>query len=345
MIKHLPGKSSWLHELAEKMMAVISGISQKKKLILPCMVSLLLCGVAFAQSRKNPADFASELGAAAFDALENHAGAMMVMDPVSGRIVKRLSRGMDVQFETSPFALAQIVTAYAALDNRIINEKTMLPCSVVEGVERKTSVVDALANSCPLFFEELGRRLTVAQFIRAAAQIGFTYHSIENPTTEAVIVRPIHTTIAVPENQEQMNALASSGRGMMARDLHFSQLVLTLATGQSPAERLSTTIMVKTRMSVPVNTLLNRPAVALIRQGMQKSVDDGEARAAASIDARVAARISSGEIHGERQALCISYAPANAPEIALVVFLKDATGREAAAVTGKLYEKWFSLKR
>jgi cell division protein FtsI/penicillin-binding protein 2 len=327
------------------MMAVISDISQKKKLILPCIVSLLLCGLAFAQSRKNPADAASELGAAAFDALENHAGAVMVMDTVSGRIVKRISRGMDVQFETSPFALAQIVTAYAALDHRIINEKTLLPCNAVDGAAGKVSVVEALASSCPLFFEELGRRLTAAQFIRAAAQIGFTYHSIENPATDAVTVRPIYTTIAVPENQEQINALTSVGRGMLARDLHFSQLVLTLATGQSPAERLSTTITVKTGTAVPVRASLNRAAVAVIRQGMQKSVDDGEAKAAASIDARVAARISSGEIHGERQALCISYAPANAPEIALVVFLKDATGREAAAVTGKLYEKWFSLKR
>jgi len=276
-----------------------------------------------------------DFGQLGYDALENHAGAVMVIDPQYGRIIRRVSRGADVQFSSSPFELAQVVTAYAALDKGLINERTLLPCN---GAGEQTDLAGALAHPCPAFFAELSRRLTPAAFRSAAELIGFTYYGIESRKEGLSALRPFSAAIPAAVTGADFEALAARGVGMQASDLHFAQLVSSLASGATASERFAASAAASLQGVAPPATPLNRRALAALRRGLVQAVDEGSAKAAANIDHQVAGKMGSSE----SAAIFISYAPAEAPRIGLVVYLKEATGRDAAEVAGKFYRAYFA---
>ena len=276
----------------------------------------------------------ADLSQTAYDALSNRSGTILVIDPRYGRIIKRVGRGADVQFNSSPFEIAEIVTAYAALDAGVITEKTLLAC---DPAGAQTDVAGALARSCPAFFGELSKRVPPAAFARAAEVIGFTYYGIDASDGGTTVVRPLTARLPDQPSAEVFAALATRGAGMEARDLHFAQLVSSLASGTTAAERFAAYITTTARAPAPPAASLNQRALAVVRRGLLKAVDEGEAKAAASIDHKVAGKIGGGEGH----AVCISYAPAHDPQIGLVVYLKEGAGREAAEVAGKFYAAYF----
>lgn len=278
----------------------------------------------------------TELSDMAYEAIGHRTGAIIVVDPRYGRVIKRVSRGTDAQFASSPFGLAQIVTAYAALEAGVIDDRTLLPCRQRGQID----VTAALAHSCPEFFAELSRRITPAQFTRAAAVIGFTYFGIESPTYDQTLIRPIPARLPEQFTAEAFAALAVKGEGMEARELHFAQLASSLASGVTASERFAAYIMASARVVAPPVVPFNQRALSVVRRGLLKAVEEGEAGAAAHPAKKVAGKIGSGN----GQAVFISYAPATDPEIALVVYLKDAAGQDAAEVAGKFYEFWFRQK-
>jgi cell division protein FtsI/penicillin-binding protein 2 len=268
-------------------------------------------------------------GQIGYDALENYAGAVIVVDPRAGRVLRRVSRGTDVRFNSSPFELSQVVTAYAALDAGIIREQTRLGC---DAAGEQVTVLDALARHCPAFFAEVSRRLKPAAFRRAAQMLGFTYYGTEE-RGEATRMRPVTAKIPATPPGEQFAALAVRGAGLEAEDLHFAQLASSLASGVTAAELLANYVHAASRGAAPMTTPLNRQALETVRRGLVRAVDDGAAKAAAHIDYKVA-----GKAGGDGQAaIFVSFAPADAPEVALVVYLKDALPRDAAEVAGHVY--------
>lgn len=289
------------------------------------------------QIPSRPALSETDLSDMAYEALGNRTGAVIVIDPRYGRVVKRIGRGTDVQFVSSPFSLAQVVTAYAALEAGLISDRTLLQC---RESNRQIEVTEALAHSCPSFFSELSRRLTHAQFVRAATVTGFVYYAIESPTYDQTLVRPVMAKVPERMTSEAFSALAVRGEAMEARDLHFAQLASSLASGTTASERFAAYIMINARASAPPVVSFNPQALAVVRRGLVRAVDEGEAKAAAHIDQKVAGKIGGGN----GQAIFVSYAPAGNPEVALVVYLKDAVGRDAAEVGGKFYEYWFRQK-
>jgi cell division protein FtsI/penicillin-binding protein 2 len=307
---------------------------------LPIACSLALCWALTSAACYRPPTVTAprpapvDLSRTAYEALSERAGAVVVVEPRYGRVLKRISHAADVQFASSPFELAEIVTAYAALEAGIINEKTLFAC---DGSGAPADVVTALARPCPAFFAELSRRLQPSAFSRAADQIGFTYYGIETSDAGATTVRPITARIPELALGEAFTALATRGQGMEARDLHFAQLVSSLASGTTAAERFAAYITTTVRAPAPPAAPLNRQALQVVRRGLIKAVAEGEARSSVSIEHRVAGKMGSGE----GQAVFISYAPAQEPQIGLVVYLKAGTGREAAAVAGRFYQSYF----
>jgi cell division protein FtsI/penicillin-binding protein 2 len=275
-----------------------------------------------------------DLSQTAYDALSNRAGVILVVEPRSGRILRRVGRGSDVQFASSPFEIAEIVTAYAALSAGIINERTLLAC---DESGAQTDITAALARSCRSFFAELSKRLTPAAFAQAANVVGFTYYGIESPNERASVTRPILAKLPAQASGDEFAALAARGEGMEANDLHFAQLVSSLASGTTAAERFAAYIATAARAPAPPAVSFNRQALAVVRRGLLKAVEEGEAKAAAQIDQKVAGKLGGGA----GQALFISYAPASDPQVGLVVYLKDAVARDAAEVAGKFYQAYF----
>jgi hypothetical protein len=310
-------------------------ITSKLPLILhlTCCLWLILVACYRPAPVVSPRLVKKDLGQIAYDALANRAGVVILIDPRYGHILRRVARGTDVQFSSSPFELAQIITAYAALDAGIINEKSLLPC---DETGMQTDVVSALSRPCLAFFNELSRRLSLEAFARAADVIGFTYYGIDS-SQAITVVRPISAPMPAQASAESFAALATRGVGMQARDLHFAQLAASLASGATAAERFAVYIAKIARAPAPPMVSFNRQALAVIQRGLVKAVDEGEAKAAANIDHKVAGKMGSGE----GRAIFVSYAPAKDPEICLVVYLKEGMGRDAAEVAGKFYQAYF----
>ncbi|HYE74420.1 MAG TPA: penicillin-binding transpeptidase domain-containing protein [Blastocatellia bacterium] len=274
-----------------------------------------------------------DLGKLAYDSLENHAGVIIIVDPRYARILRRVSRGTDVRFSSNPFELTQVFTAYTALDAGIIREQTRLDC---DSSGKQVAVVEALANSCPTFFAELSKRISPRAFKRSAERLGFTYYNIEareaSSRTKPVTI-PIPTTLTA----EAFQVMAAQGTGLTAEDLHFAQMASSWASGITANEILANYLLTTSQAVVPVTNPINRKAWSIVQRGLVNAVDYGAAKMAANIDHKVA-----GKMGGDGQtAIFISYAPANAPEIALVVYLKEAQPRDAAKVAGIFYRSYF----
>lgn len=275
-----------------------------------------------------------DYGQMGYEALGTHTGAVMIVDPQYGRILKRVARGMDAQFTTSPFEVVQIVTAYAALDSGIINEKTKLACNASDD---QVDVTEALARHCPAFFAELTKRVPPAAFKRAAQIIGFTYYGTETVNNTTTAMKPISAAIPVNLSGADYEALITRGVGMKANDLHFAQLAISLGSNTTTSERMSTIIATSSQTITPPPIPINKQALEVIRKGLIRSVEEGTAMAAGTVNGHVAGKVGSDE----ENALFVSYAPADKPEIGLIVFLKEGTGTEAAQVAGRFYRAYF----
>ena len=269
-----------------------------------------------------------------YEALDMHVGAVIVIDPQYGRILKRVARGMDAQFTTSPFEVVQVVTAYAALDSGVINAQTKLKCNAPDDM---VDVTEALARPCPAFFAELSQKVPPASFKRAAQIIGFTYYGTEPVNASTTAMRPITAAIPVNVSGADYEALTTRGVGMKANDLHFAQLAISLASNTTTSERMSTIIATTSHTITPPAIPVNKQALEIIRKGLVRAVEEGTAMAAGTATGHVAGKVGSNE----ENALFVSYAPAEKPEIGLIVFLKEGTGTEAAQVAGRFYRAYF----
>ncbi|MBL8205861.1 MAG: hypothetical protein JNM09_16625 [Blastocatellia bacterium] len=275
-----------------------------------------------------------DYGQMGYDALGTHTGAVVILDPQYGRILKRVARGMDVQFTTSPFEVVQLVTAYAALDSGVITEQTKLKCN---GSDELVDVTEALARPCPAFFAELSTKVPPTAFKRAAQVIGFTYYGTESVNASTTAMRPITAAIPVNISGADYAALTTRGVGMKANELHFAQLAISLASNTTTSERMATIIATTSQTITPPAIPINKQALETIRKGLVRSVEEGTAMAAGTRNGHVAGKVGSND----ENALFISFAPADKPEIGLVVFLKAGTGTEAAQVAGRFYRAYF----
>jgi penicillin-binding protein 2 len=298
-----------------------------------CVCFLLACYRApIAQRTLAPV---LDYGQISYEALGDLAGSVIVVDPHYGRVLKRIAHSMDVQYTTSPFEIAQVITAYAALDSGAITAKTKFPCG--SNTADQVGVSEALSRPCAGFFSEISKKVPPANFKKAAQTIGFTYYGKENISNTATAMKPISATIPLNIGGADYQALAVRGLGMRANDLHFAQLAISLAAGTSTSERMSTTILNSAQGITPPTIPLNAQAISVIREGLTKAVENGSASAAGFGNNSIAATLGSND----ESAMCISFAPANNPQIGLVVFLKEGTPAEAAQVTGKFYKNYF----
>jgi len=279
-----------------------------------------------------------DLGAIATRALGSRTGTIIVVDPKTGRLVRRTGNGADIQFETSPFQTAQIITTYAALDAGLVTRTTSISCKELSD---SVTIDVALGRNCQSVFRELSTKLTIDQFKRAADTLGFVYYGVDRSMTETGAVRPISASIILHPKPEEFAELAALGQGMRAKELHFASLVSTIASGTSSYDRFVAFVQRAAKAPVPPADRLNMRALEAIRLGMTKSVDHGEASAAATLGEGVAA-MGGGD--GEN-AILIAYAPARSARIALVVRLINGSQRDAAEVAGKFLRDYFTQEK
>jgi cell division protein FtsI/penicillin-binding protein 2 len=280
--------------------------------------------------------------------MQGKPGAVIVSNPKTGRILAIWNTHTALHEAFPPGSTAKVVASAAALEEGVIGPTERIQCRRVPRVlgeayhcshppaARPFDLADALANSCNYFFSELSARLSSAELAHWYAAFGFgaagentlpgEVHIRDNPREKALAVLGEQGVTATPAQV----LLAYSAIAM------HGEVFRLIAPGQNQAPSIDRVVP------------LHKQTLAALAAGLREGVVSGIGRAAAVEGVAVAGKTGTAPaLDGSRSthAWFVGYAPADAPEVALVVFLKRGTGAgNAAPLAGRLFKQYFALK-
>jgi penicillin-binding protein 2 len=184
----------------------------------------------------------------------------------------------------------------------------------------------ALAVSCNPYFEWVGERLGYAKVQQYAHLLGLGERSGINLAGEASGVVPARV------RPEALGHLASHAEGIATSAVQLAVLLSACVNGgvvYQPQVGAASAFEPKERWRLPRTTRLDG-----LRDGFLSAVNEGSAIAAFDPDVVVAGKTGTCSSLG----WFASYAPAERPEIVVVVFLRGGSGHGASAVAGRIYQ-------
>jgi cell division protein FtsI/penicillin-binding protein 2 len=266
-----------------------------------------------------------ELQGAVERAVAGHAGTAVVADVVTGEILA--SHGLDLAAHrlARPGSTVKPFVLMALLESGRLSATQRLFCRRplrIDGVRmdcaHPASVVDldaeeAIAYSCNSYFAEVSTRLSAAELVQALRRSGF-----DSPS--GLVKEEANGRIEVPRDREMLQLEALGDRGIEVTPLEllgaYRKLALQKRNGTGAAGTDST-----------------------VFAGLEQSVAYGMAHAANVEGMRIAGKTGtapsreSARTHG----FFVGYAPAERPEIVVVVYLEQGNGGNAAEVAGAVF--------
>lgn len=285
----------------------------------------LFSSLAFANSENAQLQFAVDR------ALDGSAGTIVVLQVESGEILA--SRNLEVASEQlirpgstlKPFVLMELLDS-GKLDakQRLICKRPLhiaglrLDCSHTPEVTQ-LDADDAVAYSCNSYVAEASLRLNGAELVQALRRAGLD-------SLTGLLIRESAGHIDRPATQEQLQLTALGARGIEVTPLEllaaYRKLALRKRSGKvSPCEP--------------------------VFQGLEHAVAYGTAHAAYVDGMKVAgktgtaASASTSRTHG----IFVGYAPADQPEIAMVVYVPQGRGLDAASIAQSVLKEYSQLKK
>jgi penicillin-binding protein 2 len=278
---------------------------------------------------------------AAVEALGNHNGSVVAVDPNTGRILSIVNQELAFSAGFEPCSTFKPVVALAALEKGIITPTTKIRV----GRHYALDLTEALAHSNNAFFEALGRRLGFENLEHYAHLFG-----LGEPAGYAIPEEQPGTfpAEAPPRKDGGVAKLSSFGEGIKITPLQLSAMVSALANGgdlywlQYPrtaeqaaefAPRLKRKLMIA-------------PYVGQIQQGMLAAVEYGTARTSFDpFGEQTLGKTGTCSDQGGRLGWFVSYADQQHPQLVLVVLLRGSTrlvsGPRAADVAGHIYRSLY----
>jgi len=267
---------------------------------------------------------------AARRALSGMGGAVVAMDPHTGRVMGIVNPDAAVDRAFQPCSVFKIVVAIAGLTEGVITPSTLITCDGGCWFWPGHGPIDlrrALANSCNPYFQRVGERLGYEKVQRYAQLLGLgTPTGLNLGDGEAAGRIPYYVGPA------GVGKLSSHAEGITTSPVQLAVLLSTVVNGGvvfqpqlAPAEGFAA----KERWRLPRGTVLQGLA-----DGFLSAVNEGSAAEAFDPDIVVAGKTGTCAGLG----WFASYAPADKPEMVMVVFLRSATGHQASSVAGRIYQ-------
>jgi len=272
------------------------------------------------------------IGEAARSGLGRAQGAVVAMDPRSGRVHALVNPTLGMQRAFQPCSVFKIVVGIAGLSEGVITPKTTYRCRKGCWMWAGHGAIDlerAIAVSCNPYFEWVGEQLGYERVQRYAHLLGLGEPSGINLTGE--------TAGRVPEfvRPSAVGHLSSHAEGITTSPLQLAVLISATVNGGvvlrpqvSGPEGFSGT----ERWRLPEGTRLEG-----LGAGFAGAVNEGSASAAFDADVAVAGKTGTCSSLG----WFASYAPADRPELVVVVFLRHGSGHGASAVAGRIFRQVF----
>ena len=262
-----------------------------------------------------------------------------------------------IQSQYAPGSLFKIVAVIAGLEEGLIGVDETMDCRGSlrigdrefkcwkEGGHRRLNIVQAIAQSCDVFFYQLGLKVGADRMARYARMLGLE--------RELGISLPSEATGLVPDSLwKKINfgeqwypgdtANMSIGQGYLeATPLQMASLISTIANGGVIYKPLLIKKIIDGRGKI-VETfppkILGKPRISsetlsIIRKGLREAVLSGTSQALKFKALAVAGKTGTAQNpHGEDHAWFICYAPEEASRIALAILVEHGGhGASAAA--------------
>ena len=283
-------------------------------------------------SRDNLAGEDPQVRRVAINALGNHAGTVVVMDPMTGKVYSIVNQEWAVRRGFKPCSTIKLVTGVAGLSENVIPSSELTLASDRNHMD----LTSALAHSDNSYFERVGSGLGFDKMIRYARELGLGEKTGANV--------PFEYSGRLPEMQPgfALHRMFSYADGFEVTALQLGDLVSAMANGgkllvpQVPNNEDGSKFKPKVRRKLDIDgSVLQR-----MIPGMIGSVNYGSGRKAYDPLQTVAGKTGTcNGGGGSWVGLFTSYAPLANPRLAVVVITRgtDAHRHLPAAVAGQIY--------
>ena len=273
-----------------------------------------------------------EIRRIAVNALGNHAGTVVVMDPQTGRIYSIVNQQWALREGFKPCSTIKLVTGLAGLNEKVIDPADTAAISDSNRVD----LTRALAYSKNDYFQQVGGQVGFTKMISYAHRLGLGERTGINLRNEfAGRVPTFKSGFAV-------NHMSSHGDDFKVTAVQLATLVSAIANGgKLLTPFVPHTGLEESKLTPKVRRTVNIETASFQQMlpGMIGSVSYGSGRRAFDSQETVLGKTGTCIEQGTWVGLFTSYAPLKNPKLAVVVIARGADGRNhfPAAVAGRIY--------
>ncbi|HUE82586.1 MAG TPA: penicillin-binding transpeptidase domain-containing protein [Pyrinomonadaceae bacterium] len=275
-----------------------------------------------------------EVRRVAVNALGNHAGTVVVMDPMTGRVYTIVNQEWALRRGFKPCSTIKLVTGLAGLCEKVIDPVTFETVSQRYNID----LTDALAYSNNTFFQHVGGQIGFEKVLNYARELGLGERTGLNV--------PYEFPGRLPSEKSgfALNRMCSHGDDFEVTAIQLATLVSAMANGGklltpyiANGARDEAARQAKVRRQIDIEQENWRRMVP----GMVGAVNYGSGKKAYDPLQTVAGKTGTCIGQGGWVGLFTSYAPLANPRLAVVVIGKGPDARQhfPAAVAGKIYRE------
>lgn len=219
------------------------------------------------------------------------------------------------------------------------------------GYHGAINVMDAIKQSCNIFFYDVGRRLGIEAIDRYATMFGFGQPvGLELSTAKGQLSSP-ELSASLGETWEAGDVLQTSiGQSKtMASPLQLASYVATIANKgvrmqpylvKSVHSYSFDTVISQTQPQVVCDMQVEEHVFDVVREGMERMASYWFA----DYPVRVATKTGTPQFYGEyTNSTFISFAPADDPQIAVAVVVEKGGGVPCAPIVKTIYDAYFGF--
>src|SRR5438128_922386 len=268
----------------------------------------------------------------AVEALGQHAGTVVVMDPKNGRIYTVVNQDWALRPGFKPCSTIKLVTGVAGLCEKVIQPIE----TVSDGANYKIDLTDALAYSNNSYFQHVGGQVGFDKMVSYARELGLGEKTGINYISESPGKVPLF------KSGYAVNHMSSHGDDFEVTAIQLATLVSAMSNGgKLVVPHVPRTVDENDKFKAELRRKINIDGQAFDRMlpGMIGAVNYGSGRKAYRPEQTVAGKTGTCIGQGSWLGLFTSYAPVVNPRLAVVVITRgtDAHNHLPAAVAGKIY--------
>jgi cell division protein FtsI/penicillin-binding protein 2 len=273
-------------------------------------------------------------------------GSIVVMRVQDGRVLALVNPDLAIGRAIPPGSVMKVPTVMAAWQEAVLNDQRRITCDGPTGDPacwQKHGPIDllgALSKSCSAYVGTVGRELGATRLTKWWHRLGFG-----QPTG---IDRPKEATGNVPLPGDRVNwaeTAVGDGPGIKATPIQVAVCYAAVANG---GQRWRPAIQQPKALA---GMLFPNGGVDLtvIRRALTEAVTQGSAQGAAPAGLSVAGKTGTAsmpEVRNRTSGWFAGYAPADRPEVVVVVELDDAKGYvHAVPLAKQVFEAWQAESR